>query len=157
MLPASLELAFPPYQSGVLPHEREERLVPAASSRTCISPGTNRRLCRLSYTGVVLAAGLEPATSPLRRACTAVVLGQHSKIDKWPRRLVSVSSSNERRWPISGCSQCQTAKRSITAHAHTPHRARASAEIGIWSLTGGVVGHFGPSACKAEGFWPAAG
>src|SRR6266446_9994623 len=30
--------------------ERSE-LEPAASNRTCISPGTNRRLCQLSYAG----------------------------------------------------------------------------------------------------------
>ena len=40
------------YQSAVLPLNEESALVPAASIRTRISPGTNRRLYQLSYTGL---------------------------------------------------------------------------------------------------------
>src|SRR5262249_16894445 len=91
VLPASVELASPPYQSGDLPHDREERIGARSIELNGISPGTNRRLFQLSYAGMrapglpgsrlrklVLAAGVEPTTSRLRSACTAVVLRQQS-------------------------------------------------------------------------------
>ena len=55
-----------PYQGLALPLCYDGKLEPAASSRTCISPGTNRRLCRLSYAGMVLAGGVKPPASALR-------------------------------------------------------------------------------------------
>ena len=91
VLPASLELASPPYHSGVLPHERKEpigaRSIESNVHLSRYKPealpvelcGHARAgLARFALSKLVLAAGVEPTTSRLRSACTAVVLRQQS-------------------------------------------------------------------------------
>jgi hypothetical protein len=103
VLPASLELASPPYQSGDLPHDREERIgARSIESNVHLSRykpealpvelcGRVRRACpvhafeiaraglaRFAPSKLVLAAGVEPTTSRLRSVCTAIVLRQQS-------------------------------------------------------------------------------
>ena len=79
-----------PYQGLALPLCYDGELEPAASSRTCISPGTNRRLCRLSYAGMVLAGGLKPPASALRERRSANELCQ----------LEDLSRRNQSRWSV---------------------------------------------------------
>ena len=76
-----------PYHGLALPLCYDGELEPAASSRTCISPGTNRRLCRLSYAGMVLGGGVKPPASALREPLS------YASIENFSRR-------NQSRWSV---------------------------------------------------------
>ena len=152
VLPASLELASPPYQSGDLPHDREERI----GAR---SIELNVHLSR--YKPEALATGVEPATSRLRSACTAIVLRQHPNSAS-PETSARVGSTGRGsavcRGALSlktlsftqGISRAHPFGRERFSRTHTPSGAsvrRTQIAIVDWWC----CGPFGPSACYGGG------
>src|SRR5437016_7284313 len=117
---------------------------------------------------MVLAAGVEPTTSRLRSACTAIVLRPQSEFrlagNQRPRglyrpreRRMQRGAQPEKLSHSRKGSHARTPSGANGSHARTPLRARAGAGLRLRSLTGGVVGHSVPLPVMAEGLWPAAG
>jgi hypothetical protein len=126
----------------------------------------------------VLAAGVEPTTSRLRSACTAIVLRQQSSFRlAGNQRPCGLYRPRERRMQrgaqpensfihahsqrISharssgrGGSHARTPSGASGSHARAPLRARTSAGQRLRSLTGVVVGHSVPLPAMAEGCGP---
>src|SRR5262249_14162693 len=129
--------------------------------------GTSRRLCQLSYAGMLLAAGVEPATSRLRSVCTAVVLRQQSSFrlagNQRLRRLYRPSGRLMQRGAQPENSLIHASdltrpplRRRAVLPPRTPSGAserRTQISIVDWCC----CGPFGPSACYGGGVWPAAG
>jgi hypothetical protein len=161
VLPASLELASPPYQSGDLPHDREERIGARSIELNVHLSRYKPEALQLSYAGMVLAAGVEPATSRLRSACTAIVLRQHPNSAS-PETSARVGSTGRGsavcRGALSlktlsftqGISRAHPFGRERFSRTHTPSGAsvrRTQIAIVDWWC----CGPFGPSACYGGG------
>ena len=124
-----------------------------------------RRACPVRARKLVLAAGVEPATSRLRSVCTAIVLRQQSSFrltgNQRPRRLYRPRERRMHRGAqpenslihARGLTRAPLRARTVLTHAH-PLRARACTGFRLRSLTGGVVGHSVPLPVVAEGSGP---
>ena len=174
VLPASLELASPPYQSGDLPHDREERIGARSIELNVhlsrykpealpveLCGHARAGLARFAPSKLVLAAGVEPATSRLRSACTAIVLRQHPNSAS-PETSAHVGSTGRGsavcRGALSlktlsftqGISRAHPFGRERFSRTHTPSGAsvrRTQIAIVDWWC----CGPFGPSACYGGG------
>jgi hypothetical protein len=119
----------------------------------------------LSYAGMVLAAGVEPATSRLRSVCTAIVLRQQSSFrlagNQRPcglyrprERRMQRGAQPEKSFHSRKGFHARAPSGASGSHARTPFRARAGARLGLQTLSGVVVGHSVPLPVMAEGFGP---
>src|SRR5215813_4304674 len=116
---------------------------------------------------MVLAAGVEPATSRLRSACTAIVLRQQSLFrlagNQRPRglyrpreRLMQRGAQPENSLiHASDLTRAPLRTRAVLAHAHPSGASERRIQIAI--VDWWCCGPFGPSACYGGGVWPAAG
>ena len=137
VLPASLELASPPYQSGDLPHDREERIGARSIELNVhlsrykpealpveLCGHARAGLVRFARSKLVLAAGVEPTTSRLRSACTAIVLRQQSSFRlAGNQRPCGLYRPRERRMQRGAQPENSLTHARDFAHAHL--RARA--------------------------------
>ena len=160
VLPASLELASPPYQSGDLPHD--ERSIGARSIELNVHLSRYKpEALPVGYAGMVLAAGVEPATSRLqalaRPLCTPAIRipprRKPAPVSALPteggalcRGTLSLKLSHSRKG-----SHARTPSGANGSHARTPLRARACAGLQIEIVDWRCCGPFGPSACYGGG------
>src|SRR3954451_1087156 len=146
-----MTLPSPPYQSGDLPHDREERIgARSIESNVHLSRykpealpvelcGRVHRACsvhalrKLLFAGLarfassilVLAVGVEPTISRLRSVCTAIVLRQHSNSTS-PETSARLGSTGRGSALCTGALSLKTLSSRKRTHARAPSGASGS-------------------------------